>query len=114
MSLLSMMMSHERKRWICINQSQVSIQAVDQSEASIHLHEHLAAVAGHGGPPLAQLLHQAGHNMLPAPASASVPWCRQRPLSCHKLTGENIWLLREKYFCVLLSLTILQRRTVMT
>ena len=67
MSLLSMMMSHERKRWICINQSQVSIQAVDQSEASIHLHEHLAAVAGHGGPPLAQLLHQAGHNMLPAP-----------------------------------------------
>ena len=23
--------------------------------------------------PLAQLLHQAGHNMLPAPASASVP-----------------------------------------
>ena len=73
MSLLSMMMSHERKRWICINQSQVSIQAVDQSEASIHLHEHLAAVAGHGGPPLAQLLHQAGHNMLPAPASASVP-----------------------------------------
>ena len=73
MSLLSMIMSHERKRWICINQSQVSIQAVDQSEASIHLHEHLAAVAGHGGPPLAQLLHQAGHNMLPAPASASVP-----------------------------------------
>ena len=73
MSLLSMMMSHERKKWICINQSQVSIQAVDQSEASIHLHEHLAAVAGHGGPPLAQLLHQAGHNMLPAPASASVP-----------------------------------------
>ena len=73
MSLLSMMMSHERKRWICINQSQVSIQAVDQSEASIHLHEHLAAVAGHGGPPLAQLLHQAGHNMLTAPASASVP-----------------------------------------
>ena len=73
MSLLSMMMSHERKRWICINQSQVSIQAVDQSEASIHLHEHLAAVAGHGGPPLAQLLHQAGHNMLRAPASASVP-----------------------------------------
>ena len=59
MSLLSMMMSHERKKWICINQSQVSIQAVDQSEASIHLHEHLAAVAG--------------HNMLPAPASASVP-----------------------------------------
>ena len=51
MSLLSMMMSHERKKWICINQSQVSIQAVDQSEASIHLHEHLAAVAGHGGPP---------------------------------------------------------------
>ena len=75
MSLLSMMMSHERKKWICINQSQVSIQAVDQSEASIHLHEHLAAVAGHGGPPLAQLLYQAGHkhNMLPAPASASVP-----------------------------------------
>ena len=68
-----MMMSHERKKWICINQSQVSIQAVDQSEASIHLHEHLAAVAGHGGPPLAQLLHQAGHNMLPAPASASMP-----------------------------------------
>ena len=67
MSLLSMMMSHERKKWICINQSQVSIQAVDQSEASIHLHEHLAAVAGHGGPPLAQLLHQAGHNMLHAP-----------------------------------------------
>ena len=114
MSLLPMMMSHERKKWVCINQSQVSIQAVDQSEASIHLHEHLAAVAGHGGPPLAQLLYQAGHNMLPAPASASVPWCRQRPLSCHKLTGENIWLLREKYFCVLLSLTILQRRTVMT
>ena len=73
MSLLSMMMSHERKKWICINQSQVSIQAVDQSEASIHLHEHLAAVAGHGGPHLAQLLHQAGHNLLPAPASASVP-----------------------------------------
>ena len=73
MSLLSMMMSHERKKWICINQSQVSIQAVDQSEASIHLHEHLAAVAGHGGPPLAQLLHQVGHNMLPTPASASVP-----------------------------------------
>ena len=24
-------------------------------------------------PPLAQLLHQAGQNMLPAPASASVP-----------------------------------------
>ena len=110
MSLLSMMMSHERKKWICINQSQVSIQAVDQSEASIHLHEHLAAVAGHGGPPLAQLLHQTGRNMLSAPASASMP----RPLSCHKLTGENIWLLREQYFCVLLSLTILQRRTVMT
>ena len=50
MSLLSMMMSHERKKWICINQSQVSIQAVDQSEASIYLHEHLAAAAG--GPQL--------------------------------------------------------------
>ena len=73
MLLLSMMMSHERKKWICINQSQYRIQTVDQSEASIHLHEHLAAVAGHGSPPLAQLLHQAGHNMLPAPASASVP-----------------------------------------
>ena len=79
MSLLSMMMSHERKKWICINQSQVSIQAVDQSAASIYLHEHLAAVAGHGGPPLAQLLHQAGHNMLHAPASASALLCSATP-----------------------------------
>ena len=76
---------------------QVSIQAVDQSEASIHLHEHLAAGAGHGVPTLAELLHQAGHDVPPAPG-----------LRLRAFKGENSWLLCEKYFSVLLPLTILQ------
>ena len=50
----------------------------------MHLHEHLAAGAGHG-------------DMPPAPG-----------LRLHALKGENSWLLCEKYFSVLLSLTILQ------
>ena len=58
---------------------EVSIRTLDQSEASMHLHEHLA---GHGGPTLAELLHQAGHDVPPAPG-----------LRLHALKGENSWLL---------------------
>ena len=63
----------------------------------MHLHEHLAAGAGHGGPTLAELLHQAGHDVPPAPG-----------LCLRAFKGENSWLLCEKYFSVLLPLTILQ------
>ena len=76
---------------------EVSIRTLDQSEASMHLHEHLAAGAGHGGPALAELLHQAGHDVPPAPG-----------LRLRAFKGENSWLLCDKYFSVLLSLTILQ------
>ena len=46
---------------------------------------------------LAELLHQAGHDVPPAPG-----------LRLRAFKGENSWLLCEEYFSVLLSLTILQ------
>ena len=58
---------------------EVSIRTLDQSDASMHLHEHLAAGAGHGGPALAELLHQAGHDVPPAPG-----------LCLRAFKGENI------------------------
>jgi len=64
---------HSKMAWRCSNVAVVDDDVAREEE--VDLHEHLAAVAGHGGPPLAQLLHQAGHNMLPAPASASALLC---------------------------------------
>ena len=58
---------------------EVSIRTLDQSDASMHLHEHLAAGAGHGVPTLAELLHQAGHDVPPAPG-----------LCLRAFKGENI------------------------
>ena len=46
---------------------------------------------------LAELLHQAGHDVPPAPG-----------IRLRAFKGENSWLLCEEYFSVLLSLTILQ------